>query len=115
MHWHCFLPDLAITKKTIMNSKTKLIIGALAAAALGTVVAGLFATDEGRKTRKKLAKKTRKLRNKTLQQVGELKVGAARRYETAKQAATDLIDEGMEKVSGIAGNASNAGNAGNAK
>lgn len=104
-----------------MKSQTKLIIGALAVAALGTVVAGLFATDEGRKTRKQLRKKTRKMRNKTLQQVGELKVGAARRYETVKQAATDLIDEGMSKVSGLAGNAgtatnsSNAGTAGNVK
>jgi gas vesicle protein len=96
-----------------MKSQTKLIIGALAAAALGTVIAGLFATDEGRKTRKKLAKKTRKLRNKTLQQVGELKVGASRRYETVKQAATDIIDEGKEIVSGITGNAKNTGNAAN--
>ena len=88
-----------------MNSQTKMIIGALAGAALGTLAVGLFANDEGRKTRKKLAKKTRKLRNKTLQQVGELKVGASRRYESVKQAATNIIDEGMEKVSGIAGNA----------
>ena len=94
-----------------MKSQTKLIIGALAVAALGTVVAGLFATDEGRKTRKKLAKKARKMRNKTLQQVGELKVGASRRYETVKQAANDLIDEGKGIVSGIGGNAGDAGNA----
>ena len=96
-----------------MKSQTKLIIGALAAAALGTVVAGLFATDEGRKTRKKLAKKARKLRNKTLQQVGELKAGASRRYESVKQAATDILDEGKETVSAIAGKASNEGNTGN--
>lgn len=94
-----------------MNSQTKVIIGALAAAALGAVVVGLFGTKEGRRTRRDLRKKTRKLRNKTLQQVGELKVGAARRYETVKQAANDIIDQGIEKVSGIAGNASNAGNA----
>lgn len=94
-----------------MTSQTKMIIGAVAAAALGSLIVGLFATDEGRKTRKKVAKKTRKLRNKTLQQVGEFKVGAARRYETVKQAANDLIDEGMGKVSGIAGHAANAGNA----
>ena len=90
-----------------MNSKTKLILGALAVAALGSVIAALFTTDEGRKARKKLAKKTRKLRNKTLQQVGELKVGAARRYETVKQAANDIVDEGIAKVSGITGNARN--------
>ena len=94
-----------------MNSQTKVIIGAVAGAALGTLIVGLFATDEGRKTRKKLAKKTRKLRNKTLQQVGELKVGASRRYETVKQAATDIIDEGMAKVSGIVSNARDAENA----
>ncbi|MDQ6813937.1 MAG: hypothetical protein M3040_09375 [Bacteroidota bacterium] len=84
-----------------MNSKTKGIIGALAIAALGAVVAGLFFTDEGRKTSKKLAKKTRKLRNKTLQQAGEFKVAVGRKYETVKQAASDIIDEGMEKVSNI--------------
>jgi gas vesicle protein len=98
-----------------MNSKTKVIIGALAVAALGSVVAGLYGTDEGRKARKELGKKTRKLRNKTLQQVGELKVGTRRRYETAKQAASDIIDQGMEKVSGIVGNADNASNVGNVK
>ncbi len=91
-----------------MNSKTKLIIGALAVAALGALTAGLFATDEGRRTRRDLKKKTRKLRNKTLQQVGELKVGARRRYESAKHAVNDLIDEGKEKISGIAGSADNA-------
>lgn len=92
-----------------MNSQTKVIIGALAGAALGTVIVGLFATEEGRKTRKSLAKKRRKLRNKTLQQIGELKVGTRRKYESAKQVATDLIDEGKGIVSGIAGNAGNAG------
>ena len=91
-----------------MNAQTKVIIGAVAGAALGTLIAGLFATDEGRKTRKKLAKKTRKLRNKTLQQIGELKVGAARQYETAKQAATNIIDQGIGKVSGNTGNPGNA-------
>ena len=91
-----------------MKSQTKLIIGALAAAALGTVVAGLFATDEGRKTRKQMRKKARKLRNKTLQQVGELKVSANRQYENVKQTANDLIDQGKEKVSGIVGNAGGA-------
>lgn len=91
-----------------MNSKTKLIIGAAAVAALGTLIVGLFTTDEGRRTRRKLKKKTRKLRNKTLQQVGEIKVGVGRRYEAIKQAATDIIDEGMEKVSGIAGHADKA-------
>ena len=85
-----------------------MIIGALAGAALGTVIVGLLATEEGKQTRKKLAKKARKLRNKTLQQVGELKVSAARGYETVKQAATDIIDEGVSKVSGNAGNAGNA-------
>jgi gas vesicle protein len=94
-----------------MNSKTKLIIAGLAVAALGTVVAGLFTTDEGRRTRRDMKKKTRKLRNKTLQQVGELKVGARRKYENVKQAASDIIDEGMAKVSGIAGNACNSGTA----
>lgn len=91
-----------------MNSQTKVIIGAIAAAVLGTVIVGLFTTDEGRKTRKKLAKQTRKARNKTLQQIGELKVGARRRYESVKQTANDIIDEGMEKVSNIAGHAGNA-------
>ena len=91
-----------------MNTQKKLIIGALAGAALGTVIVGLLGTDEGRKTRKKLSKQTRKLRNKTLQQAGELKVGARRKYETVKQTANDLIDQGKEKVSGIVGNAGGA-------
>ncbi|GEO09339.1 YtxH domain-containing protein [Segetibacter aerophilus] len=94
-----------------MNSKTKVIIGALAVAALGSVVAGLFATDEGRKTRKQLAKKTRKLRNKTLQQVGELKVSTRRKYENVKQAASDIVDQGIEKVSGIVSSADDAAKA----
>ena len=98
-----------------MKSQTKLIIGALAAAALGTVIAGLFATDEGRKTRKKLAKKTRKLRNKTLQQVGELKVSSRRQFENARQATNDIIDQGKRLVSGIAGNAADASNTGSTK
>ncbi len=88
-----------------MNSQTKMIIGGVAGAALGILIVGLFATDEGRKTRKNLAKKRRKLRNKTLQQIGELKVGAKRRYETVKEAATDIIEEGKEKISGITGTA----------
>ena len=88
-----------------MNSQTRLIIGAVAVAALGAVIVGLFTTDQGWQTRKKLAKKTRKLRNKTLQQVGELKVSARRQYASAKQAASDLIDGGKGLVSGIAGSA----------
>jgi gas vesicle protein len=92
-------------KKEIMNSQTKVIIGAVAGAALGTIIVGLLTTDEGWQTRKKLAKKSRKLRNKMKQQMGEIKVSAARRYETVKQAATDILDEGMGKVKGITGNA----------
>ena len=92
-----------------MKSQTKLIIGAAAVAALGAVVAGLFATDEGRKTRKKLAKQARKMRNKTLQQVGEAKVSTRRQYEKVKQTANDLIDQGKEKVSSIVGNSGNSG------
>lgn len=97
-----------------MNSKTRLIVGALAVAALGAVAAGLFATDKGRRTRKELRKKARKLRNKTLQQVGELKASASRGYETLKQTATDIIDEGIEKVLGVIGKADTADNAADA-
>ena len=97
-----------------MNSGKKILIGAVAGAALGTLIAGLFATDEGRKTRKKLAKKTKKLRNKTLQQVGELKVSSRRKYETAKQAANNVIDQGKGIVSGITGNTATASNVGTA-
>jgi len=84
-----------------MNSQTKMIIGAIAGATLGLLILGLYTTDEGRKTRRDLNKKRRKVRNKTLQQIGELKVGAKRRYETVKEAATDIIEEGKEKISGI--------------
>ena len=96
-----------------MKSQTKLIIGAAAVAALGAVVAGLFATDEGRKTRKKLAKKARKMRNKTLQQVGEAKVSARRQYENVKQTANNIVDQGKGLVSGITGG--NSGSAGSVK
>lgn len=94
-----------------MNSKTKLIIGALAVVALGAVTAALLGTKEGRRTGRELRKKARKIRNKTLQQVGELKVSTRRGYESAKQTASDLIDEGKEMVSNIVGKADNAANA----
>jgi gas vesicle protein len=94
-----------------MNSKTKLIIGALAVVALGAVTAALLGTKEGRRTKRELGKKARKIRNKTLQQVGELKVSTHRGYETAKQAVNDVIDEGKEIVSNIVGSADNPANA----
>jgi gas vesicle protein len=87
-----------------MNAQKKWIIGALAVAALGAVVAALFGTDEGRIARRDMKRKARKMRNKTLQQVGEFKVGARRRYAAVTEAANTIIDEGKEKLSGIVGN-----------
>lgn len=98
-----------------MNSQTKLILGAVAGAALGVLIVGLFGTKEGRRTRRDMKKKVRKMRNKTLQQVGELKVSAKRGYKAAKEAASNIIDEGKEKLSGLVGSTGTAGGAGEGK
>jgi gas vesicle protein len=87
-----------------MNSGSKVLLGALAGAAAGALLAGLFATEEGEEARSRFAEATGDITNNLKDKFSDLKDNVAEKYESVKQTATDLIEEGMSKASNAASN-----------
>lgn len=87
-----------------MNSGSKVLLGALAGAATGALIAGLFATEEGDEVLNKLSENSKDLANNLKGKFSDLKDNVAETYESVKQSATDLVNAGVEKASSVASN-----------
>jgi len=102
-----------------MNSGSKVLLGVLAGAATGAILGVLFAPDKGDETRRRISEGSRDVTDNLKTKFGEFVDGLAERYETVRETATDLIDQGRQKATGVvnalkseAGNvASNVANA----
>ena len=76
---------------------SKLLIGAAAGAATGTLVAGLY-TQKGAQVRSGIAESSKSIANNIKDKVAEIGEGIADKYEATKEGASDLIEKGKQKV-----------------
>ena len=85
-----------------MNSGSKLLIGALAGAATGALVAGLF-TTEGEEMRSKLARNTKDLANNMKGKMNDLKNQATDKLHAVQQNSGSLANAAKSQASTVAG------------
>ncbi|MCW3113602.1 MAG: hypothetical protein JWR18_1998 [Segetibacter sp.] len=84
-----------------MNSGSKVLLGVLAGAATGAILGVLFAPDKGDETRRRISEGSRDVTENLKTKFGEFVDGLADRYETVKESATDLLDQGRQKASSV--------------
>ncbi|TDH28675.1 YtxH domain-containing protein [Segetibacter sp. 3557_3] len=75
----------------------KIIIGALAGAAFGTLVAGAF-TPQGVQIRHRAAQQGKKLADNIKHKAVDVKDAVVNSFESAKEGASSLIEKGKQKV-----------------
>lgn len=99
------LPGDTYRSTTSSNSKdlSKVLIGTLAEAAAGSIIAGL-STEKGMETRKRVSESSKNISNNLKDKVSGIKVGIADKYEAAKEGAAHLIEKGKQKVGISQGN-----------
>lgn len=85
------------------NDLSKVLIGALAGAAAGSLIAGLF-TEKGIETRKRVAEGSKNIANNLKHKVSDITEGIGDKYEAVKEGAADLIEKGKQKVGMTSGN-----------
>ena len=76
---------------------SKLLLGALAGAAAGSLIAGLF-TEKGIETRKRIGKSSSNIANNVKDKVSDITHGIADKFQATKESAADLIEKGKRKV-----------------
>jgi hypothetical protein len=79
------------------NDLSKLLIGALAGAVVGSLVGGAF-TQKGIEIRNKVGESGRNMASNVKDKFSDIKEGIADKYEAAKDGAADLIEKGKQKV-----------------
>ncbi|MDQ6815173.1 MAG: YtxH domain-containing protein [Bacteroidota bacterium] len=84
-----------------MSSGSKVLLGVLAGAATGAILGVLFAPDKGDETRRRISEGSRDVTENLKAKFGEFVDGLADRYETVKDSATDLLDQGKQKASNV--------------
>lgn len=85
------------TTSTDSQDLNKVLIGALAGAAAGSLLVGLF-TEKGIETRKRLGEGSKNMAKSVKEKVSDLKDGIADKYEATKEGAANLIEKGKQKV-----------------
>ena len=85
-----------------MNSGSKVLLGVLAGAATGAILGVLFAPDRGEETRRRISEGSRDLTTNLKDKFGEFVDGLAEKYETVKESANDLYEQGKAKASNVA-------------
>ena len=80
-----------------MNSG-KIVLGVLAGAVAGAALGILFAPDKGSTTRKKISKKGQDLAEGLQEKFGEFVDNIKEKFETAKEEASVLSDNGNIKT-----------------
>lgn len=81
-------------------SKSKLVTGVLAGAAVGAILGILLAPDKGSETRKKIAKKSNDLSGSVKDGIGKIGESINNKYQSikgdAKEMMNDANDNGMD-------------------
>lgn len=85
------------THHTNKQDITKVVIGALAGAAVGSLVAGAF-TEKGVEIRHKVGKKGKKVADNLKNKVSDISHSVTDKFQSAKYSAADLLQKGKQKV-----------------
>ena len=85
------------TPRSGSSDITKVVIGALAGAVVGTLVAGAF-TEKGVDIRHRVGKRGKKMAQNIKHKVSDVKHAVADKFDNVKEGAADLIQKGKEKV-----------------
>ena len=91
-----------------MNSGSKVLLGVLAGAATGAILGVLFAPDKGEETRRRLSEGSRDLSDNLKEKSRSFAEAAAREFDTVRESATELLEQGSTKASGMAGGVKSA-------
>lgn len=86
------------------NVGSKVLLGILAGAATGAILGVLFAPDRGMETRRKIGETSRDLASNLKEKASGFVDTVADKYETAKESASDLIEQGKQKAGSLASN-----------
>jgi gas vesicle protein len=90
-----------------MNSGPKVLLGALAGAAIGAVIAGIF-TEEGNELREKVVQGSKDFTGNLKEKLGDatssIKDAASDAFQTVKQTASDFVGTATDKASSVASN-----------
>lgn len=89
--------DYDNTTGTTSSDLTKVLIGALAGAAIGSLVAGAF-TQKGIEIRNRVGEGSQDIANNLKDKFSDLKGVISDKYDAAKEGAADLFEKGKQKV-----------------
>lgn len=87
-----------------MNSDSKVLLGVLAGAATGAILGVLFAPEKGEETRRRLSEGSRELTSNLNERLRNFMDTALDEFETLKESATGLIEQGKTKALSVADN-----------
>lgn len=79
-------------------SNSKILVGFLAGAAVGSVLGILFAPDKGIETRRKISETGTDVTDSLKQKFNDFVDGIRETYQGVKDDAEDLADEGQSKL-----------------
>jgi len=79
-------------------SSGKVLLGVLAGVAVGATLGILFAPDKGSSTRSKISKKGHDYAEELGDKFNEFIESISRKYESMKDSATGLVENGKAKV-----------------
>lgn len=85
-----------------MNSGSKVLLGVLAGAATGAILGVLFAPDKGMETRRRISDGSRDVSQNLKEKFSQFVDDLADRYETVKDSAADLLEQGRVKATNVA-------------
>ena len=88
-------------------SNSKILVGFLAGAAVGSVLGILFAPDKGTETRRKIADSSTDVTDSLKQKFNDFVDGIKDSYQGVKDDAEDLADEGASKLNTFKNEAKN--------
>ena len=77
---------------------SKTIVGVLAGVAVGAALGVLFAPDKGTNTRKKIAKKSSKLKDNAMESFGNLVTSMENKYAELASKTSEEIENGKSTV-----------------
>ena len=84
-----------------MNTSGKIVVGVLAGAAAGALMAMLFAPDSGTETRKKIAQKGTDISDDFKEAFDDFLSGITEKFETVKKSAMDVAEKGKSQFENV--------------
>lgn len=98
-----------------METPGKIVVGVFAGAAVGAVLAMLFAPESGTETRKKIAQKTSDLSDDFKEAFDGFLGNVTEKFETVKKNATDIAEKGKSQFEDLKKEVKTAANGANGK